>query len=91
MVSATKRSFAFFQSSKENFLEYDLARLVYTLANRDKPAIALYAGLPVNGGFDPATQQPTQAWAAIEQAQLSVRDSPAYPKASSASMRTSRF
>jgi ABC-type uncharacterized transport system involved in gliding motility auxiliary subunit len=58
----------FFQSSKENFLEYDLARLVYTLANRDKPAIALFAGLPVNGGFDPATQQPTQPWAAIEQA-----------------------
>ncbi|HMB73245.1 MAG TPA: GldG family protein, partial [Gammaproteobacteria bacterium] len=27
---------AFFQSSKENFLEYDLARLVYALANRQK-------------------------------------------------------
>ena len=31
--------------------------------------IALYAGLPVNGGFDPATQQPSQPWAAVEQAQ----------------------
>jgi ABC-type uncharacterized transport system involved in gliding motility auxiliary subunit len=59
----------FFQSSKENFLEYDLARLVYSLSNRDKPVIALYAGLPVSGGFDPATQQPTQPWAAVEQAQ----------------------
>ncbi|MGD2167423.1 MAG: Gldg family protein, partial [Gammaproteobacteria bacterium] len=58
-----------FQSSKENFLEYDLARLVYSLSNRNKPVIALYAGLPVNGGFNPATQQPTQAWAAIDQAE----------------------
>ena len=42
----------FFQQSKENFLEYDLARLVYTLSNRVKPVIGLYAGLPVGGGFD---------------------------------------
>ncbi len=58
----------FFQSSKENFLEYDLARLVYSLANRDKAVIALYAGLPIDGGFDPATQQPTSPWTAVEQA-----------------------
>ncbi len=58
----------FFQTSKENFLEYDLARLVYSLANRDKAVIALYSGLPVDGGFDPATQQPTRPWTAVEQA-----------------------
>ena len=59
----------FFDSSKENFLEYDLARLIYTLSNRIKPVIALYAGLPVSGGFDPATQQPLPSWAAVEQVQ----------------------
>ena len=60
---------AFFQSTKENFLEYDLARLVYSLANRQKAVIALYSSLPVSGGVDPATQQPLPAWAAVEQAQ----------------------
>ncbi len=59
----------FFQPTKENFLEYDVARLIYTLANPIKTTIGLYSSLPVNGGFDSRTQQPTQAWAAIDQAE----------------------
>jgi ABC-type uncharacterized transport system involved in gliding motility auxiliary subunit len=60
----------FFQPdpAKEAFLEYDLARLVYNLANPDKPVIGLLSGAPIGGGFDPQTQQPNPPWVIVEQA-----------------------
>jgi ABC-type uncharacterized transport system involved in gliding motility auxiliary subunit len=63
---------------KEALLEYDLARLVYKLATTDKPVVALLTSAPVSGGFNPQTQQPTQAWVSVEQAQqlLEVRTLP---------------
>jgi ABC-type uncharacterized transport system involved in gliding motility auxiliary subunit len=39
----------FFDQQRERFLEYDLTRLVYNLANPKKPVIALMSGLPVSG------------------------------------------
>lgn len=60
---------AFFQPSKENFLEYDIARLVYNLANPVKATIGLYTALQVRGGFDPRTQQPSRPWVIVEQAE----------------------
>jgi ABC-type uncharacterized transport system involved in gliding motility auxiliary subunit len=39
---------------REKFLEYDLTRLVYNLANPEKPQVAMISGLPLNG--DPASQ-----------------------------------
>jgi ABC-type uncharacterized transport system involved in gliding motility auxiliary subunit len=54
---------------KEAMLEYELARLVYKLANTDKPVVALLTSAPVTGGFNPQTQQPSQAWVSVEQAQ----------------------
>lgn len=64
---------------KEALLEYDLARLVYKLATTDKPVVGLLTSAPVSGGFNPQTQQPTQAWVTVEQAQqlLEVRTLPA--------------
>lgn len=58
----------FFQPSKENFLEYDIARLIYNLATPDKTTVGLYSGVPVNGGFDPISQQPNQPWIVAQQA-----------------------
>ncbi len=60
----------FFQPdpAKEAFLEYDLARLVYNLAHPDKVVVGLLSAAPMNGGFDPATQQPSQPWVIAEQA-----------------------
>jgi ABC-type uncharacterized transport system involved in gliding motility auxiliary subunit len=60
----------FFQPdpAKEAFLEYDLAKLVYNLANPDKTVIGLLSGVQMGGGFDPQTQQPTQPWVIAEQA-----------------------
>jgi ABC-type uncharacterized transport system involved in gliding motility auxiliary subunit len=63
---------------KEAMLEYELARLVYKLAVTEKPVVGLLTSAPVGGGFNPQTQQPTQAWVSVEQAQqlLEVRALP---------------
>jgi ABC-type uncharacterized transport system involved in gliding motility auxiliary subunit len=70
----------FFQPDprKEAFLEYDLARLIYNLANTDKTVVGLLTSAPVSGGFNPQTQQPTQPWVVVEQAKqlLEVRTLP---------------
>lgn len=70
----------FFQPDprKEAFLEYDLARLIYNLANTDKTVVGLLTSAPIGGGFDPQTQQPSQPWVVVEQAKqlLEVRTLP---------------
>ena len=68
-----------FEPAKESSLEYDLARLIYSLANPDKNAIGLLTSLPMNGGFDPQTQQPSQPWVINQQARqlFEVRNLPA--------------
>lgn len=48
---------------RERFLEHDLSRLVYNLANPDKPVVALISGLPING--DPLAQY--RPWQVYEQ------------------------
>lgn len=53
---------AFLQPDKETFLEYDLAKLIYNLANLDKTVVGLLAGARMNAGFDPQTQQFTEPW-----------------------------
>ena len=65
----TTDNIPFFQPdpTKEAFLEYDLARLVYNLANPNKAVIGLLSGVPMTGGFDPATRQPSQPWAIADQ------------------------
>ncbi len=57
----------FLDPTKEPFLEYDLAKLVYTLANPEKPRVGLISGLPMTTGFDPMTQQIRQPWVVTEQ------------------------
>ena len=71
----------FFQPDprKEMFLEYDLARLVYNLSTTKKTVVGLLTNAPIGGGFDPATQQPSQPWAVVQQARqlFDVRTLPA--------------
>lgn len=57
-----------FEPSEEASLEYDLARLVYSLASPDKNVVGLLSGVPMTGGFDPQTQQPRQPWMINQQA-----------------------
>ncbi len=50
---------AFFQPNRESLLEYDVAKLIYSLANPKKPKVGLMSRLDVAGGFSPQTMQPT--------------------------------
>lgn len=56
-----------FDPSKESSLEYDLARLIYSLSTPDKSVIGLISGVPMSGGFDPQTQQIQQPWVMVQQ------------------------
>ncbi len=56
-----------FDPAKEASLEYDLARLIYSLSSPQKSVIGLIAGVPMTGGFDPQTQQPMQPWTIVQQ------------------------
>ncbi len=47
---------------RESFLEYDLTKLIYKMANNKKPLIGLLTGLPLMGG-----PQGGQPWGVIEQ------------------------
>lgn len=51
-----------FDPDKESSLEYDLARLIYSLAVPEKPVVGLISGVPMSGGFDPQTQSLQQPW-----------------------------
>lgn len=59
----------FFQPDRESFLEYDLARLVGTLADPDKTVVGLLSALPMTVGFDPQTQTMREPWVVVSQAQ----------------------
>ncbi|HEY1899991.1 MAG TPA: Gldg family protein [Steroidobacteraceae bacterium] len=59
----------FFDPNKGEFLEYDLAKLVYQLSGAKKPIIGWLSELPMTAGFDPSTGQPRAAWVVLEQIQ----------------------
>jgi len=43
----------FFAPERERFLEYDITRMVYSLANPKKRVVGLISTLPIEGTFDP--------------------------------------
>ncbi|MDH4107177.1 MAG: Gldg family protein [Gammaproteobacteria bacterium] len=58
----------FFQPDKEEFLEYDIAKLVTSLAQPERIVIGLVSGLELSGGFDMETQRMRQPWVVYDQA-----------------------
>lgn len=62
-----KGAIPFFQPDKEIFLEYDVAKLIQSLIQPDKPVIGLISSLPIGGGFDPATQKMSEPWGVMQQ------------------------
>lgn len=56
----------FFQDARESFLEYDLTRAFYRLANPRRPVVGLISTLPINGGFDPQ-RGALPSWAIADQ------------------------
>ena len=59
----------FFQPDKEAFLEYDIAKLVSTLANPERTVIGLVSAIDMAGRYDPQTQQMQQPWVIYQQAE----------------------
>lgn len=58
----------FFAADRQEFLEYDLSKMITTLSVTDKQVVGLLSVLPVTGtaGFMPGSQ-PQPAWTVIEQ------------------------
>jgi ABC-type uncharacterized transport system involved in gliding motility auxiliary subunit len=59
----------FFQPDKEEFLEYDIAKLISTLAQPERQAVGLISGVRMSGDFNPQTQQMQSPWVVFQQAQ----------------------
>lgn len=62
-----RASIPFFTTERETFLEYDLTRVVHTLAHPERTVVGLMSPLPLDGG---ATRPPFNAgprWAVLDQ------------------------
>ena len=56
-----------FQPDREEFLEYDVAKLIQELANPKKPVVGLLSSLPMQGQFNPMTGQMGDTWPVLSQ------------------------
>lgn len=61
------QSIPFFALDQEEFLEFELSRLVQSLASPQMPVVGVLSDLPITGGFDMRTQQATPPWTVLEQ------------------------
>ena len=61
----------FFQPDREQFLEYELARVIAMLERRRAPVVGLVSSLPVMPQFDFASARPVGGWVAITALQQS--------------------
>lgn len=52
----------FFTPNRENFVEYDITKLIHTLSSPNKRIVGVMSSLPLDGGQNPMTQQPSQPW-----------------------------
>ena len=59
----------FFDPAKEEFLEYDVVKLIYQLANPKKPVLGWLSGIPMAPSMDPQSGQMREPWAIYSQAQ----------------------
>ncbi|MCU7555702.1 GldG family protein [Alteromonas sp. ASW11-19] len=57
----------FFDPQKEQFLEYEISKLIYQLSDPDPVTLALVTSLPVSGGQNPMTGQYRQPMVIYEQ------------------------
>lgn len=58
-----------FTSDREEFLEYDVAKLIQELAAPKKTVIGLMSSLPMQGQFNPNTGQMGETWPILSQIQ----------------------
>ncbi len=53
---------AFFQPDKEEFLEYEISKLIHSLITVEKPRVAVLSSIKVDGDINMQTFQTTPAW-----------------------------
>jgi len=58
-----------FTPDREEFLEYDVAKLIQELASPKKPVIGLMSTLPMQGQYNPMTGQMGETWPILSQLQ----------------------
>jgi ABC-type uncharacterized transport system involved in gliding motility auxiliary subunit len=58
-----------FQPDREEFLEYDVAKLIHDLGTPKKPVIGLMSSIGLQGQFNPATAQMGEPWPIFTQIQ----------------------
>ena len=56
----------FFPLDQEEFLEYEISRLLQSLSAPQLPVVGVLSGLQINGGFDMRSQQATPPWMVLE-------------------------
>ena len=64
-----KQAIEFFDPKKEEFLEYDVIKLIYQLGTPKKPVVGWLSSLPMGPGFDQQSGQMKEGWAIYGQAQ----------------------
>ena len=58
----------FFDPNKEQFLEYDVVKLVYQLANPKKPVVAWLSSLPMDAAYEPQGGRMREPWVVYSEA-----------------------
>lgn len=58
----------FFPPDRIESLEYDVAKLVSTLADPERAVVGLVSGVAMSGGFDPQSQRMSSPWVVYQQA-----------------------
>ena len=56
-----------FQADREQFLEYDVAKLVQELSAAKRPVVGLLSSISMQGGMDPMSGEPGATWPVIAQ------------------------
>lgn len=62
-----KAGIPFFTPERETFLEYDLTRIIYTLADPERKVIGVMSPLPINGGAAQPPYQQSPRWTVLDQ------------------------
>jgi ABC-type uncharacterized transport system involved in gliding motility auxiliary subunit len=60
-----------FQQDRQEFLEYDIAKLIHELGSPKKAVLGLLSSIPMEGQFNPATGQMGETWPVISQLEQS--------------------
>ena len=70
-AAGKEATISFFQPDREQFLEYELAKLIAALERNQAPIVGLVSSLPVDPHFDVAAGRAVGGWIALAQLQQS--------------------